>query len=409
MMNYAEKYFFLLILTIPLSIILGSAVSFFNIVLLCFPFLIYIFLQKNYRFVDNKVFYLLLLIYAYLIFNCLISLDYQSSLFRNIGFIRFIILFLIINYFFSLSGFQEKILNIWSLLIIFFALDVYLEFFRGTNILGFGNDVFKTRIVSFFKDEPVAGAFLHGFVFLVIGHLINTFSNYNKKIYIIVIVLVFLLSAIIITGERSNTIKTIFGFIFFLIMIKNFKTKSKLMFFLFSLACVVLLFVNSNYLKTRYYGQILSNITDDNKRSEFIENNLYLKLYKSGLNVFKNYPIFGVGNKNYRVETCKNKTHQYVCMTHPHQIYFEFLSEHGLFGTIILISSIFYLLFKILMEIIKSRNNIQIGCFVYILSNFLPFIPSGSFFSSFTATLFWLNFSIMFACNKKTNIFTKNH
>ena len=409
MMNYAEKYFFLLILTIPLSIILGSAVSFLNIVLLCFPFLIYIFLQKNYRFVDNKVFYLLLLIYAYLIFNCLISLDYQSSLFRNIGFIRFIILFLIINYFFSLSGFQEKILNIWSLLIIFFALDVYLEFFRGTNILGFGNDVFKTRIVSFFKDEPVAGAFLHGFVFLVIGHLINTFSNYNKKIYIIVIVLVFLLSAIIITGERSNTIKTIFGFIFFLIMIKNFKTKSKLMFFLFSLACVVLLFINSNYLKTRYYGQILSNITDDNKRSEFIENNLYLKLYKSGLNVFKNYPIFGVGNKNYRVETCKNKNHQYVCMTHPHQIYFEFLSEHGLFGTIILISSIFYLLFKILMEIIKSRNNIQIGCFVYILSNFLPFIPSGSFFSSFTATLFWLNFSIMFACNKKTNIFTKNH
>ena len=199
MMNYAEKYFFLLILTIPLSIILGSAVSFVNIVLLCFPFLIYIFLQKNYRFVDNKVFYLLLLIYAYLIFNCLISLDYQSSLFRNIGFIRFIILFLIINYFFSLSGFQEKILNIWSLLIIFFALDVYLEFFRGTNILGFGNDVFKTRIVSFFKDEPVAGAFLHGFVFLVIGHLMNTFSNYNKKIYIAVIVLVFLLAAIIIT------------------------------------------------------------------------------------------------------------------------------------------------------------------------------------------------------------------
>lgn len=407
MMNYAEKYFFLLILTIPLSIILGSAVSFFNIVLLCFPFLIYIFLQKNYRFVDNKVFYLLLLIYAYLIFNCLISLDYQSSLFRNIGFIRFIILFLIINYFFSLSGFQEKILNIWSLLIIFFALDVYLEFFRGTNILGFGNDVFKTRIVSFFKDEPVAGAFLHGFVFLVIGHLINTFSNYNKKIYIAVIVLVFLLSAIIITGERSNTIKTIFGFIFFLIMIKNFETKSKLMFFLFSLACVVLLFINSNYLKTRYYGQILSNITNDKKRSEFLENNLYIKLYKSGFSVFKNYPLFGVGNKNYRIETCKNKQEKYVCMTHPHQIYLEFLSEHGLFGSVILISSLFYLLFKILIEILKSRNHIQIGCFVYILSNFLPVIPSGSFFSSFTATLFWLNFSIMYACNKNTNVFLK--
>ena len=134
MMNYAEKYFFLLILTIPLSVILGSAVSFFNIVLLCFPFLIYIFLQKNYRFVDNKVFYLLLLIYAYLIFNCLISLDYQSSLFRNIGFIRFIILFLIINYFLAYLVFKKKFKYL-EFINNFFALDVYLEFFRGTNIL----------------------------------------------------------------------------------------------------------------------------------------------------------------------------------------------------------------------------------------------------------------------------------
>ena len=35
--------------------------------------------------------------------------------------------------------------------------------------------------------------------------------------------------------------------------------------------------------------------------------NLYAKLYRSGYDVFKNYPYFGVGNKNYRVEACTNK------------------------------------------------------------------------------------------------------
>ena len=30
-------------------------------------------------------------------------------------------------------------------------------------------------------------------------------------------------------------------------------------------------------------------------------------LYKSGIAVFKNYPIFGVGSKNYRVEIHKNR------------------------------------------------------------------------------------------------------
>ena len=30
-----------------------------------------------------------------------------------------------------------------------------------------------------------------------------------------------------------------------------------------------------------------------------------MKLYKSGIHVFNNNPWLGVGNKNYRVETCK--------------------------------------------------------------------------------------------------------
>ena len=35
---------------------------------------------------------------------------------------------------------------------------------------------------------------------------------------------------------------------------------------------------------------------------------IYFNLYKSGFQVFENYPILGVGNKNYRVETCKEIT-----------------------------------------------------------------------------------------------------
>ena len=56
-----------------------------------------------------------------------------------------------------------------------------------------------------------------------------------------------------------------------------------------------------------------------------------------------NYPILGVGNKNYRVETCSKQSLIYDCYytTHPHQIYFEFLSEHGLVGTAILLSIFF--------------------------------------------------------------------
>ena len=65
-------------------------------------------------------------------------------------------------------------------------------------------------------------------------------------------------------------------------------------------------------------------------------------------------------------------------------------------------------IFRILKKIIHSQNYIQIGAFVYVLINFLPLIPTGSFFSDFNLTLFMINFSLMYAVNKKTNVFFKN-
>ena len=69
--------------------------------------------------------------------------------------------------------------------------------------------------------------------------------------------------------------------------------------------------------------------------------------------IIKKYPYFGVGNKNYRVETCNTfyevninlLRNDYVCETHPHQIYFEFISEHGAVGTIILLGILFFIFF----------------------------------------------------------------
>ena len=64
-------------------------------------------------------------------------------------------------------------------------------------------------------------------------------------------------------------------------------------------------------------------------------------------------------------------------------------------------------MFKMLRVIINSKNQLQIGCLVYSGLTFIPLIPSGSFFSDYNATLFWINFSVMYAVGKETNIFRK--
>ncbi len=187
--------------------------------------------------------------------------------------------------------------------------------------------------------------------------------------------------------------------------------KIKISSLLLLLTLLVTTIYSSDYLKIRYFGQFFDQIKTEENRKNFVEKSLYFKLYKSGISVFKNHPFIGVGNKNYRIETCdevKNIEHKnYHCLTHPHQIYIELLSEHGMFGTAIILSIIFYLLFRLLKQIIKSQNYLQIGAFIFIFLNFVPLLPSGSFFNDFNLTLFMINFSLMYAVNKETNIFSK--
>jgi len=405
-----HKAYFFLISIIPISIIVGPSISLINILLVCILFLINLKLI-NIKFGDKNIFFLLIFLYIYFIFNSFISIDYKEGVLRNFGFIRFAILFFAINYFYYISDEKNKFLALWSIVIFIVVVDSIIEFTFGHNILGYGNEKYNDRIVSFFKDEPIVGAYLLGFIFIIVGFFFDNFFNksikYNFFLFLLMLVLV---GCILITGERSNSIKAIFASIIFLFLNKKINYKFKIFGFLLTVFVASLIIANSNYLKIRYGQQLFSQLFDENQREQFIENNLYLNLYKSGFAIFKDFPVFGVGNKNYRVITTKNLetklNDNYILNTHPHQIYIEFLSEHGLIGSIILLSIFFILIFKNLKIIIMSRNSIQLGCFVYLIINFIPILPSGSFFNDFSSTLFWINLSIMYACNEKTNIFT---
>ena len=406
-----EGIYLILVSILPFSIVLGPSISLLNILLIIIIFLINLKLEEI-KIEKKFLFYLLVILYVYLIFNSFISIDYKEGIYRNLGFLRFIILFIAINFFFKISKSKFKFLNIWSAIILIIIFDSFIEFSFGKNLLGYGDDLYADRIVSFFKDEPIVGAYLLGFNFIIVGFFFEKFYKQNIKLKLTLFLILFIsVGCILITGERSNGIKAIIGLVIFLFLNNKISLKIKISIFLFSLVFTGLIISNSNYLKVRYGQQLFSQLFDSNQRDQFIENNIYLKLYKSGLAVFKDNPIFGVGNKNYRVITTKNLetkiNEDYVLNTHPHQIYIELLSEHGLVGTIILLSIFFYLIFKNLKIIIISRNSIQLGCFTYLIINFLPILPSGSFFNDFSSTLFWINLSIMYACNKKTNIFYK--
>ena len=94
------KLIVILLSFLPISILIGQAVSLLNIVIISIFIITKIIILKNYDFTKSQSFILLLILYLYLLFNTFISLDTGFSFLRNFGFIRFILLFLAVNYFF---------------------------------------------------------------------------------------------------------------------------------------------------------------------------------------------------------------------------------------------------------------------------------------------------------------------
>ena len=162
--------------------------------------------------------------YIYLIFNTLLSEDQAIGISRNLGFIRIIIFFVAINYFFKDETFFKKVLFIWILTIIIVLFDVCFESFTGKNILGY-ESIYGRRIVSFFKDEPIVGGYLNAFYLVLIGFLYYKFRKINKNFILLFSILI--LFAIFLTGERSNTIKAILGISLFYFFFKEYQLKHK--------------------------------------------------------------------------------------------------------------------------------------------------------------------------------------
>ena len=395
--RYIDNYFLILFSIIPLSILVGASVSLINIILIDISFIILIIYKRNFGFLKDKTILYLLLLYIYLIFNSFISVDFNESFSRNFGFIRIIILFAALNFFFLNEHFYKKVLKFWSLVIMIVLLDVFIEAFLGKNILGYDGKQYGKRIVSFFKDEPIVGGYLNGFYLIIIGFLMNEFKN--KNYLIIYLIMVVFISAILLTGERSNTIRAFLGISFFVFFIRSISYKKKILFVVITLLIFFFSISNYHYLKQRFDKQIRTSLM-------MSKENVYYLLYNSGVQVFKDNKLLGVGNKNYRVEACKPENKgKYVCNSHPHQIYLELLSEHGILGTLLILFILYKLIFSKILTTLKQINYLKLGSLIYIVITFTPIIPSGAFFGDFLITIFCLNLSIFYALDKKLNIF----
>ena len=284
----------------------------------------------------------------------------------------------------------------WSLIFTIVCIDLIFEFFSGFNIFGLKSHI-SGRLGGFTGSELVIGNYFSAFVLLTLSFFYRNY--YNKKILNIFIAIILILIAFLI-GERSNFIKTLIIICLFVFFIYEFNLKHKL-FSIILLVCCFALFLNLNEnYKIRYIKQPL-NILKSNSQY-----GAHIKVAKE---IFKDNPIFGVGIKNFRVESFDKKYEGILGLsekwtggsTHPHQIHYEFLSETGIFGYLSFLIFIILSIYWSFKSYIITKNVYQFSAMLFVIVNLIPLLPSGSFFTTYSSGLFWINYAIMVGYVKK--------
>ena len=412
-LTFLETFNFFLLACFPVALIFGNLLI--NLSILLFSVSFFFNLKKNKIYLKQGIFYLLIFFFISLLINLFFSTNFENSLPRIIK-IYFIIIFvfeiqrLIQN---NKFGFMKYVYLSWFMVFIILSADIIFEIFIGHNILGFVSYM-PGRIASFFGDELIVGAFYHGFVLFFLSYLFDR----GSKNYILILSIIGVIIISFFIGERSKFIKLFISVIVFVLLVSKINYKIKITSIILTLLTIITI-INftpnlnnlhkfSPSLTTRYYYEI-KKIFDKDGYSNYIKQSQHGAHRNAAVKILEDNLYFGVGVKNFRNESAKKKyeNKEYLLTsrryaTHPHQIHYEFLSETGLFGYL---SFLIFLILSLALAInryLKIKNIYQLSGIIFVISSVLPILPSGSFLSTFSGGIFWINYAIMCGYISKT-------
>jgi len=361
----------------------------------------------------------------------------NEILMKSVALIRFGLLLVVIN--FLIKNDKKFLKYLTNILIISFSILFIGILLQMINIEPLILKKPFARYTSFFGEESVLGGYLIRFLPIVIGLMI---VNKISKNYIMVI---FIISSImiILSGERSALLLLVLFLIISLLFINKIEIKLKILtIFMFFLTVISLSIFNDTF-KNRIVYQTMYQLnlihTDKNYLELYLKKNLknhnvsseviaiakeeyfiplkYYLMFSSSIKIFRDNITLGSGFKTYRF-ICKDKGYyenkNYLafdkrpnkpypgftnidnCSTHPHNYYFQLLSETGLFTFLIVISIFFYSVIDFF-----KRKELHLKFFnIAIIINLWPIIPTGSIFNNFICIILFICLGLNFKNEK---------
>ena len=375
---------------------------------------------------------------------------------KSILFFRFF-LFLIIVYLlskFNILNFKHFFLTA-ALSSILVSSDIIYQHIFGHNIIGLKSAEWRNS--GFFGDELVAGGYIERFSFFSILFTIFVFKNKNYVKFISTVIVICVLGiGIFLSGNRMPFILFLFGI--FVILLFNLKIKKILFVSLVSLSILLKFIISSSeshkYYITNSYYSFYDNFIDlvtlrsqfgipqwidkdikklgEDRDKNYVEllkveqkkkeesfgpkvyyynehnNNHHKRVFATAIYTWRANKIFGNGIKSFREDCQKLKRPDIsvaedifrTCSNHPHNYYFEILTETGIVG--LFIASTIALMFVVFIfknlrfaKQISIESLILLSAIISLILETLPLRSTGSLFTTNNATYLILISSIV--------------
>ena len=411
-MEITKKIFCFLLLLVPILLITGPAIPDIIITFSGLFFLILTYFKEyDYQILNFNWFKISIIFWICLIISSLFAFNFITSFTEAIIFIRLllipaIILIMVFEYQFAI----KLLFVIIFASIVFVIFDCLFQFFNYDSKTGFGSDIFgyvpdnspHFRLTGPFKDL-VPGSYVSRFAFFGLIAIYLFIKNKNLKNFFIITYLGFSGFITYISGEKMAFATFGLGLVIFIL----FSKKNKF-YYLFSIILMFgLIFFALNFHPAFKYKIISSSpfhngllleknlecednldsnctviIKSQPKFLQVLKNfnhSAYGEIYLLALNMYKDNLLFGIGLNNYndlcQTEKYEKQLKNIGCVTHPHNLYLQWLIETG---PICLFFFILYL-YYIIVSINKNQTSeIRLLSIITMIILFWPIMSTGS-------------------------------
>ena len=361
-------------------------------------------------------------------------------IFKSFLLIRFLVLLFVIDILFFNKIIKLKNFFLISLLCTsFVSIDVIIQYIFGADLFGLKSAGYRNS--GPFGDELIAGGYLQKFSFFSFFYIFE-FKKNKKFNYFLVFMIVILLIGILLSGNRMPMLLFFFGCFLIILFVKKLRV-AMLSSILIFISIFFLIFKSDPMMHNKYstfFSQInLLNYIQNNESIEKVKKVEDLKqednkknneftflgetghgvIFRTAIIMWLEQPLFGFGQKSFRIKCHEINSPETLdirtmilprgCSTHPHNYYLEILSEGGIIGAVLLIAFFVFLLKNSIANQIKNNYTINPEKYLLIpviLIFFLevwPLKSTGSFFTTWNASFFWLTAGILLATNTKKN------